>query len=146
MAVMAGLDYNGVCASSQRCSFNNVCPHPHKEIAFYLMWMLPCAVLFLVSLFFTIKTWIFLRRANPDDFNTNQILAMTIHRIPLWSFIIYSIDLAISAVPRSQGTGFGQIALDLLESIPFMMPLPIGIAMLRYRNYFLNRVLIGESL
>ena len=110
------------------------------------MWMLPCAVLFLVSLFFTIKTWIFLRRANPDDFNTNQILAMTIHRMPLWSFIIYSIDLAISPIPRFQGTGFGQIALDLLESIPFMMPLPIGIAMLRYRNYFLNRVLIGESL
>lgn len=66
MATMTGLNFNGVCVTSNNlCYYNNVCSQTGDAMAaFFLLWTLPCVALFLVSLMFTFRTHAFLREAD----------------------------------------------------------------------------------
>lgn len=67
------------------------------------------------------------------------------YKLPLWSFIFYSVDVVLSAFHVDEQQLFWGSVLDMLQILPFFMPLPIMLAMLRYR-YFLRFVLIGEDI
>lgn len=71
---------------------------------------------------------------------------MTVYQVPLWSFLIYTAYILLTTFGDINRTDVFGAVLAVLGNLPFAMSVPIAIAMFRYRNYYLNYVLAGESL
>jgi hypothetical protein len=57
---MSIMPWNGLC-TIKGCYFNNVCQKDDSELQYYLMWVMPCVLFFLVTLLYVILILIFLR-------------------------------------------------------------------------------------
>jgi hypothetical protein len=116
-----------------------------NRIAFYFLWILPCGILFLITIMYIVRTQWYLRSLRSNQFSNKQIMANTIHKIPMWSFIIYTADIVLTSVPIPSLDGFWGGFLDTFQNIPFCMPIPILIAICRYNRYR-RHVLHGRDL
>jgi hypothetical protein len=59
---------------------------------------------------------------------------------------MYTFDIILTSLATTYTGGFVGVLLDTLQSVPFLMPIPILIAILRYKHYYIEFVLHGQDL
>lgn len=139
MIIMAATQANGLCYTELEggsfAYFNSGCTRPGYETYFYLMCLVPCCLLGLITITYIVL--IKRKRRQLEFSHSNSIdhqLALIICQIPAYNFIIYIVNVVLAIVNPEVKS----VPVLLAHQLPFLMPVLTTITVVTYKKYMVK--------